>query len=65
MSDPVLRADGLVRSYGKTPALRGLSMTIASGEIVAVSGPSGCAAAAALSLIVLRSTVAVTELRVE
>ena len=42
MNDPVLRADELVRSYGKTPALRGLSMTIASGEIVAVSGPSGC-----------------------
>ncbi|GIH03293.1 ABC transporter ATP-binding protein [Rhizocola hellebori] len=42
MNDPVLQAEGLVRSYGKTQALRGLSVTIASGEIVAVSGPSGC-----------------------
>src|SRR6478609_788351 len=42
MNDPVLQAFGLVRSYGKTPALCGLSVTIASGEIVAVTGPSGC-----------------------
>jgi putative ABC transport system ATP-binding protein len=42
MNDAVLQADGLIRSYGKTPALRGLSVTIASGEIVAITGPSGC-----------------------
>ncbi|HCT80010.1 MAG TPA: ABC transporter ATP-binding protein [Micromonosporaceae bacterium] len=40
--EPLLQTDGLVKSYGRTPALRGLSVTIASGEIVAVTGPSGC-----------------------
>ncbi len=42
MNEPILRADGLVRRYGQTEALRGMSVTIASGEIVAVTGPSGC-----------------------
>lgn len=40
--EQLLQADGLVKSYRRTPALRGLSVTIASGEIVAVTGPSGC-----------------------
>jgi putative ABC transport system ATP-binding protein len=38
----VLKANNLVRSYGRTPALRGISLVIDTGEIVAVTGPSGC-----------------------
>ncbi|MEV4620412.1 ABC transporter ATP-binding protein [Asanoa sp. NPDC049573] len=38
----ILRARGVVKSYGPTPALRGVSIDIAEGEIVAVTGPSGC-----------------------
>jgi len=37
----LLEAVDVTKSYGRTPALRGVSMTIASGEIVAVTGQSG------------------------
>jgi putative ABC transport system ATP-binding protein len=39
---PILQGRGLVRSYGPTRALRGVSVTVAEGEILAVTGPSGC-----------------------
>jgi putative ABC transport system ATP-binding protein len=38
---PILHGRGLVRSYGPTRALRGVSVTVAEGEILAVTGPSG------------------------
>src|SRR5439155_2925498 len=34
-------ARDLVKSFGETPALRGSSLTVREGEIVAVMGPSG------------------------
>ncbi|SIQ64985.1 ABC transporter ATP-binding protein [Micromonospora avicenniae] len=37
-----LRALDLVRSYGRTPALRGVTLDVDEGEILAVTGPSGC-----------------------
>jgi putative ABC transport system ATP-binding protein len=37
----LLRADGLIKSFGKTNALDGAGITIREGEIVAVMGPSG------------------------
>jgi putative ABC transport system ATP-binding protein len=36
-----LEARNLVKSFGQTPALRGVSLTVRRGEIVAVMGPSG------------------------
>ncbi|NJP67858.1 ABC transporter ATP-binding protein [Streptomyces spiramenti] len=38
---PLLRAAGLHKSYGATPALAGASFSIDAGEVVAVMGPSG------------------------
>lgn len=37
----VLTGVDLVRSYGRTPALRGVSCEVRAGEIVAITGPSG------------------------
>src|SRR5580658_9748785 len=37
----IIEARDLVLSFGQTPALRGASLTVQPGEIVAVMGPSG------------------------
>jgi putative ABC transport system ATP-binding protein len=37
----IIQARDLVKSFGETPALRGASLTVRQGEIVAVMGPSG------------------------
>ena len=37
----IIEGRDLVRSFGKTPALRGASLSVKRGEIVAVMGPSG------------------------
>ena len=37
----LVEARKVVRSFGQTPALRGATMSVAAGEIVAVMGPSG------------------------
>jgi len=41
MSEIQFEARGVRKAYGRTEALRGVSLTIGAGEIVAVSGPSG------------------------
>jgi len=41
MSEPLLAARGVARSFGTTQALRGADVEITAGEIVAIMGPSG------------------------
>ncbi|MEU6445319.1 ABC transporter ATP-binding protein [Streptomyces sp. NPDC046979] len=38
---PLLAARDLVKTYGRTEALRGVSVDLRAGEILAVTGPSG------------------------
>ncbi|MGW2343734.1 ABC transporter ATP-binding protein [Streptomyces sp. NPDC001661] len=39
--NPLLTAEGLTKSYGRTPALRGAGVDVRAGEILAVTGASG------------------------
>ncbi|WP_328292171.1 ABC transporter ATP-binding protein [Kineococcus sp. NBC_00420] len=39
--EPHLSAQGLVKSYRNTPALRGVDFAARQGEVVAITGPSG------------------------
>jgi putative ABC transport system ATP-binding protein len=41
LRDSVLRASDVYLAFGSTPALRGASVSVAPGEILAVMGPSG------------------------
>ncbi|BCB86186.1 ABC transporter ATP-binding protein [Phytohabitans suffuscus] len=41
MSDVMIEARDAVRSFGQTPALRGATVAVAPGEILAIMGPSG------------------------
>jgi polar amino acid transport system ATP-binding protein len=40
-ADPVLRVDGLRKSFGAIPVLRGIDLELADHEVVALIGPSG------------------------
>ncbi|GAC1315926.1 MAG: hypothetical protein NVSMB25_00700 [Thermoleophilaceae bacterium] len=50
-SAPVLEADDLVKSYGERRALRGVSLRVLRGELVAVIGPNGAGKTTLLSII--------------
>jgi polar amino acid transport system ATP-binding protein len=40
-TEPVLRVEGLRKSFGSTPVLRGIDLDLAEHEVVALIGPSG------------------------
>lgn len=42
MTEALLEARQLVKTYGRTVALRDVSLSVAPGEVVAITGPSGC-----------------------
>jgi putative ABC transport system ATP-binding protein len=41
MTEPLLAARAVGKSFGATPALRGATVEVAAGEILAIMGPSG------------------------
>ena len=40
-SDVIIRTDDIKKSYGETHAMRGISLDIKRGEVLAIMGPSG------------------------
>ena len=39
---PMIEVTDLVKNYGSVPAVRGVSLGVAKGEVVVLIGPSGC-----------------------
>ncbi|MFL5347122.1 MAG: amino acid ABC transporter ATP-binding protein [Hyalangium sp.] len=42
MSEPIIRVEGLRKSFGEREVLRGIDLEVAAGEVVVIIGPSGC-----------------------
>lgn len=49
---PVLRGEGLCKSYGKRPVLCNVTVEVAGGEIVGLLGPNGAGKTTTFSIIV-------------
>lgn len=41
MTEALIEARNLEKAFGRTQALRGVSLSVAAGEVVAITGPSG------------------------
>ncbi len=51
MTKPILRIDGLKKSYGKQTIFDNLCLQVTAGDVVAITGPSGCGKTTLLNLI--------------
>ncbi|MFT5300584.1 MAG: lipopolysaccharide export system ATP-binding protein [Mariniblastus sp.] len=48
---PILRAEGLVKSYGRRRVVDGVSLSVAAGEIVGLLGPNGAGKTTSFKMI--------------
>jgi ABC-2 type transport system ATP-binding protein len=51
MTDPIVVAEGLHKSFGETHALRGLSLTVRKGTVCGVLGPNGAGKTTAVRIL--------------
>ena len=51
MADVMIEADGLYKSYGKTPALAGVSFAVPAGSVLGLLGPNGAGKTAAVRIL--------------
>lgn len=56
MSNPVIRTEELCKAFGQLKVLKGISVEIAKGEVVAIIGPSGCGKSTLLRCLNLLET---------
>ncbi|MEV0668435.1 amino acid ABC transporter ATP-binding protein [Actinomadura luteofluorescens] len=65
MEQPMVRADNVHKSYGATPVLNGVSLTVERGETVCVMGPSGSGKSTFLRCIHNLETIDAGRIRVD
>ncbi len=51
VSNPAIELDGVVKTYGRTTALAGLSLTVGRGELVGLLGPNGAGKTTTVKLL--------------
>jgi ABC-2 type transport system ATP-binding protein len=51
MSEPILIAQDLVKTYGEIQAVRGISLRVARGEVFGLLGPNGAGKTTAISML--------------
>jgi ABC-2 type transport system ATP-binding protein len=51
MTQPVIRIEGLVKRYGRYPALQGLDLAVRSGEVFGFLGPNGAGKTTTIRLL--------------
>ncbi len=50
-STPAIELDGIVKTFGRTTALDGLSLTVGRGELVGLLGPNGAGKTTTIKLL--------------
>jgi len=46
-----IEIEGIVKTFGRTPVLRGIDIDVAAGEFLSLVGPSGCGKSTLLRII--------------